>query len=162
MTDFFLFSPQCTDKCIKTIYLIVINFSSPCFDVPKTWNFTSSGVQNRKTKNRRLGMIVTSFQNFKLCRRQISLRFSYFLINNTLLYYFLVNLLAHNKKITKKSVFCKAWCPEMTSCNFQSPVFRLAVLYPTRSEIKTWGKKINFDYIFCYTYQYIVGILSSK
>ena len=57
---------------------------------------------------------------------------------------FLANLLAHSKKITEKSVFCKAWCPEMTSCNFQSPVFRLAVLYPTGSEIKTWGRKIVF------------------
>ena len=42
---------QCTDK----------NISIAIFDAPKTWNVTSGGVQNRETKNRRLGMIVTSF-----------------------------------------------------------------------------------------------------
>ena len=82
----FLFArlnPQCTDKYSKN------NFDSdspsPCFDVPKPSNFTSGGVQNRETKNRRLGTIVTSFQDFKLRG------FSYFLINNALLYHFLVN-----------------------------------------------------------------------
>ena len=37
--------------------------------------------------------------------KQISPTFSYFLINNALLYHFLANILAHNKKMTKKSVF---------------------------------------------------------
>ena len=37
------------------------DFPSPCFNVPKASNFTSSGVQNRKTKNGRLGMIVTDY-----------------------------------------------------------------------------------------------------
>ena len=36
------------------------DFPSPCFDVPKASNFTSSGVQNRETKNRGLGTIVMS------------------------------------------------------------------------------------------------------
>ena len=48
-------------------------------------------------------MIVTSFQDFKLREKQISPTFSYFLINNALLYYFLANWLAHNKKMTEKS-----------------------------------------------------------
>ena len=42
-------------------------------------------------------MIVTSFQDFKLHRKEISQTYSYFLINNALLYLFLANLLAHNK-----------------------------------------------------------------
>ena len=33
------------------------DFPPPCFDVPKVSNFTSGGVQNRDTKNRRLGTI---------------------------------------------------------------------------------------------------------
>ena len=41
--------------------------------------------------------------------------FTYFLINNALLFHFLVNWLAHNKKMTDKSVFREAWSPEMTS-----------------------------------------------
>ena len=47
------------------------DFSSLCFDEPKTWNFTSGGVQNRETKNRTLRMIVTSFQDFTLSGKQI-------------------------------------------------------------------------------------------
>ena len=50
-------------------------------------------------------MIVTSFQDLKLCGKQISPTFSYFLINSALLYHFLANLLAHKKKMTEKSVF---------------------------------------------------------
>ena len=52
------------------------DFPPPCFDVPKASNFTSGGVQNRETKNRRLGVIVTSFQDFKLREKQISQSFS--------------------------------------------------------------------------------------
>ena len=44
----------------------------PRFYVPKASNFTSGEVQNRETKNRTLAMIVTSFQDFKLCEKQIS------------------------------------------------------------------------------------------
>ena len=38
--------------------------------VPKASNFISGGVQNRETKNRTLGMIVTSFQDFKLRKKK--------------------------------------------------------------------------------------------
>ena len=44
--------------------------------------------------------------------------FSYFLIDNALLYHFLANWLAHNKKMTEKSVFRETWGPEMTSQSF--------------------------------------------
>ena len=60
------------------------NFPSPCFDVPKSSNFTSGGVQSRETKNRRLGMIVTSIQDFKLREKQISQSFSYCELINSL------------------------------------------------------------------------------
>ena len=53
----------------KTIFFDS-NFPSPCFDVPKALNFTSGRLQNRKTKNRRLGTIVTSFQDFEQPRSQ--------------------------------------------------------------------------------------------
>ena len=62
-------------------------------------------------------MIVTSFQDFKLRGKQISPTFSYFLITNALLHYFLANLLARNKKMTEKSVFHEAsWATEQTDC----------------------------------------------
>ena len=67
------------------------DFPSLCFDVPKASNFTSGGVQNRKNKDKRLGTIVTSFQDSKLREKQISKAFSYFRINNALLYHFLEN-----------------------------------------------------------------------
>ena len=100
MTNFFIY--LLADKYNKKIYPIACFFLISVFNVPKTWNFTSGGVQNGKTKNRRLGMIVRSFQDFKLRRKQISLTFSYFLINNALLYHFWANLLAHNKKMTER------------------------------------------------------------
>ena len=83
--------------------------------MPKASNFTSGGVQNRDTKNRRLGTIVTSIQDSKPREKEISPTFSYFLINNALLYHFLANWLVHNKKMTEKSVFREAWSPELTS-----------------------------------------------
>ena len=70
-------SPQCTDKYNKRTYLIVI-FLPPCFDVPKMWNFTSTGVRNREFKNRKLGILVTSSQDFKLHGKRVSTTFSYF------------------------------------------------------------------------------------
>ena len=56
-------SPQCTDKYSKK--QIDRDFPSLCFDVPKASNFTSGGVQNRETKNKSLGTILTSFQDSK-------------------------------------------------------------------------------------------------
>ena len=72
-------------------------------------------VQSRETKNRGLGTIVTSIQDSKPREKQISLTFSYFLITNALLYHFLATWLAHNKKMTEKSVFRGAWGPKLTS-----------------------------------------------
>ena len=56
------------------------------------------GYKGARPKTEVLGMIVTSFQDFKLRRKQKSRTFSYFLINNALLHHFGVNLLAHNNK----------------------------------------------------------------
>ena len=111
MTDFFI----CSIKSPKLLISIAKNYFDSDFDVPKASNFTSSGVQNCETKDRRLEMIVTSFQDSKLGEKQISLTFSYFLINNALLYHFLANWLAHKKKMTENSVFREAWSPERTS-----------------------------------------------
>ena len=69
-------SPQCADKCSKKKFFDS-DFPSPCFDVPKASNFISGGVQNRDTKNRRLGTIVTSIQDSKPREKQISQSFSY-------------------------------------------------------------------------------------
>ena len=73
MTDFLICSiksPQCTDK--NSNFFFDSDSPSLCFDVQKASNFTSGGVQNRETKNRTLGTIVTSFQDFKLREKQIS------------------------------------------------------------------------------------------
>ena len=88
MTDFFFIcpikSPQCTDKFEKK-NIFDSDFSCPCFDGPKTWNFTSGGVQNRETENRRLRMIVTSFQDIKFRLKQISHCFPYMCSSNCVL-----------------------------------------------------------------------------
>ena len=125
MTDFFICSiksPQCTDKYSKKVFCHS-DFPFPCFDAPQALNFTSGGVQNRETKNRRLGTIVTSFQDSKPREKQISPTFTYFVVNNALLYHFLVYWLAHNKKMTKKSVLREAWSPELTSQLFPVSCF---------------------------------------
>lgn len=50
----------------------------------------------------------------------------------------------------------------------QSPVFGLVVFHSTESEIlhfryiKTRGRKIAIEIFFCYTYQHILEIISSK
>ena len=78
MTDFFFIcsikSPQCASVAKK---IFDSDFPSLCFDVPKVSNFTSGGVQNRDTKNRRLGTIVMSIQDSKPREKQISQSFSY-------------------------------------------------------------------------------------
>ena len=65
MTDSFFIcsikSPQCTDK-YSNFFSIAVFLPR----VPKASNFTSGGVQNYETKNRRLGTIVTSVQDSEL------------------------------------------------------------------------------------------------
>ena len=75
---------------------------------------------------------MTSFQDFKLREKQISPTFSYFLINNALLYHFLANWLAHNKKMTENSVFREAWSPELTSQSFPVSCFWCRGFVPHR------------------------------
>ena len=79
MTDFFLLAqlnlPNVLISVAKKFF--ESDFPSPSFDVPKVSNFTSSGVQNCDTKNRRLGAIVTSIQDSMPREKQISQSFSY-------------------------------------------------------------------------------------
>ena len=135
MTDLFLFArSNLPNVLISTAkkFFFHSDFPFPCFDVPKASNFTSSGVQNRETKNRGLGTIVTSIQDSKSREKQISPTFSYFLINNALLYHFLANWLAHNKKMTEKSVFREASSPELTSQSFPISCFWCRGFVPHR------------------------------
>ena len=83
--------------------------------------------------------------------KQISPTFSYFLIKNTLLYHFLVNWLAHNKKMIDREI-CFSW--SLQSWNDVIIIFGLTVLYLTGSEIsrfwyiKTQGRKIAIEKFF--------------
>ena len=114
-------SPQCADKCSKKIF--DSDFPSPYFDVPKASNFTSGGVQNRDTKNRRLGTIVMSIQDSKPREKQISQSFSYCELIKLLKNGTIVRCLWENKKTSEKSVFREAWSHEMTSQSFPVPCF---------------------------------------
>ena len=80
MTDFLSFArlnlPNVLISVAKKKFLDS-DFPSPCFDAPKASNFTSGGVQNRETKNRRLRTIVTSIQDSKPREKQISQSFPY-------------------------------------------------------------------------------------
>ena len=92
-------SSQCTDMYSKK-KISDSDIPSPCFDVPKASNFTFGGVQNRETKNRTLGMIVTSFQDFKLREKQISQSFSYCELISSLRNGIIVRCLRENKKMS--------------------------------------------------------------
>ena len=52
----------CSQRPFVTVLLIQRKLFS--YDAPKVSNFTSGGVQNRETKNRALGTIVTAIQDF--------------------------------------------------------------------------------------------------
>ena len=80
MIDFSLFARSNLPNVLISVAKKIFDsdFPSPCFDVPKASNFTSGGVQNRETKNRGLGTIVTSIQDPKPREKQISPMFSFF------------------------------------------------------------------------------------
>ena len=160
MTDFYLFARSNLPNVLISIanFFFVSDFPSPCFDVPKAPNFTVGYKTARP--NRRLGTIVTSFQDFKLREKHISPTFSYFLINNALLYHFLANWLAHNKKMTEKSVFREAWSPEMTLQSFPVSCFWSRGFVPHRKwNVTLLVHQKSLSKIFlCYTYQYIEEI----
>ena len=105
-------SPQCTDKYSKKIF--DSDFPFPC-----CVKFHFRLVQNRETKNRRLGTMVTSFQDSTPREKQVFPTVTYFLINNALLYHFLVNWLAHNKK-TSETISDSAECYAGLSVRFES------------------------------------------
>ena len=77
MTDFLLFARLNLPSVLMSIAKKIFDsdFPFPCLDVPKASNFTSGRVQKHDAKNRRLGTIVTSFQDSKPCEKQISQSF---------------------------------------------------------------------------------------
>ena len=64
--------------------------------------------------------------------RTPSLTKNRFLRRNALLYHFLANWLAHNKKMTEKFVFREAWNPELPSQSFPVPCFWCRGFVPHR------------------------------
>ena len=134
MTDIFLFARLNLPNVLISVAKIFFDsdFPSPCFDVPRASNFTSGGVQNRDTKNRRLGTIVTSIQDSKTREKQISQSFSYCEPINLLRNGTIVRCLWENKKTSEKSVFREAWSPELTSQSFPVSCFWCRGFVPHR------------------------------
>ena len=127
MTDFFLIclikSPQCTDKYSKEKFSIGISFLVFWCTCTKSVKFhfqwgTKSRDQKQETGNN--CDIISGLQG---SRKTDFSDIFLFLINNALFYHFLVHWLAHNKKMTEKSVFRKALSPEMTSHLFPVSCF---------------------------------------
>ena len=140
------------------------DFPSPCFDVPKASNFTSGGVQNRDTKNRRLGMIVTSIQDSGPCEKQISQSFNYCEVINLLRNGLIVRCLWENKKTSEKSV--ESWI-DVTIV--PSPLFLVSrFCTPPEGKFDAYGTskhgkgKSLWKKLFCCTYKYTGEIWSSK
>ena len=108
-----------------------------------------------------LGTIVMSIQDSKPGEKQISPTFSYFLINNALLYHFLANWLAHNKKMTEKSVFREAWSPELTSQSFPVPCFWCRGFVPHRNWKLTLLAHQNTGKENCYRIFFFATLIST-
>ena len=125
-------SPQCTDKYSQKIFSIVI-FLPRVLMYQKRQISLPVGFKTARPKYRRLGTIVTSFQDSKPREKQISPTFTYFLINNALLYHFLVNWLAHNKKM-RNLFFAKLAVLKWRHNRSQSPV--LVSRFYTPPEVK--------------------------
>ena len=123
-------SPQCTDKYSKKVFSIAI-FLFRVLMYQKHQISLPVGYKT-ETKNRGLGTIATSIEDSKPRKKQSSPTFSHFLINNALLYHFLANWLAHNKKMTEKSVFREAWSSELTSQSFPVSCFWCRGFVPHR------------------------------
>ena len=150
MKDFFLFArSNLPNVLISVAKFFDSDFPSSCFDVPKASNFTSGGVQNCDTKNRRLGTIVTSISG-----KNTSQSFSYCELINLLRNGTIVRCLWENKKTSEKLFFARLGVLSWRHNRSQFPVFGLAVLYPIGSEIwcfwyiKTRERKIAMEKTF--------------
>ena len=161
MTDLFLFARLNLPNVLISVAKKTFHsdFLSPCFDVPKASNFTSSGVQNRDTQNRRLGTIMTSIQDSKPREKQISQSFSYCELINLLRNGTIVRCLWENNKTSE------AWSPELTS--FPVPCFWSRgtppeVKFDASGTSKHGKGKSLWKKFFCCTYQYIGEIWWSK
>ena len=125
MTVFFICSiksPQCTDMYSKEKFSIAI-FLLRVLMYQKRQISLPGGVQNRETKNRRLGMIVTSFQDFKLLEKHISQSFSYCELINSLRNGTIVRYLENKKMLEGGGGICFSRSPEMTSQSFPVSYF---------------------------------------
>ena len=109
-----------------------------------------------RKKNTCMALSINRFPFLLLSRvgkKQISLAFSHVLINNALLYHSLANWLAHNKKMTEKSVFL--WGLEFwNDVTIVPSVLFWVSRFCTSPEviwhfwyIKTWGRKIAIEKI---------------
>ena len=105
------------------------------------------------------------FRTPSLAKNRFLRHFLFFLINNALLYHFLAIWLAHNKKMTEKFVFRKAWSPEMMSQSFPMPCFWPCGFVPhwkwnlTLLAHQNTGKENRWNILLCCAYQYIGEII---
>ena len=127
-------SPQCADKCSKKFFSIAI-FLNRVLMCQKHQISLPVGYKTVRPKTGDWEPLWHQFRTPSLVKKQISPTFSYFLINNALLYHFLTNWLVHNKKMTEKSVFREAWSPELASQSFPVSCF-LVSRFCTPLEVK--------------------------
>ena len=94
-------------KCIWQIFFICLIKSPQCTDM-----------YSKKTFSRAI-FLWRHFRTSSFAKTD----FWHFLKNNALLYHFLANWLAQNRKMIEKSVFRKTWSSEMTSQSFSVSCF---------------------------------------
>ena len=126
MTVFFFIcsikSPQCADKCSKKVFSIAI-FPFCVLMYQKHQISLPVGHKTARPKTGDWERLWRQFRTPSLAKNIFLRRFIIFFINKALLYHFSANWLAHNKRMTEKSVFLEAWSSELTSQSFPVPCF---------------------------------------
>ena len=122
-------------RLVKTIHskkYFRWRFSFPVFWCTKSVKFHFRWGTKPRDQKHETGNDSDVISGLQASQKNRFLQHSYFVLNNALLYHFSANGLAHNKKMTKKSVFREAWSPEMTSQSFPVSCFWSCGFVPHR------------------------------
>ena len=134
MTDFFLFAqsnlPNVLISTAKKFF--PKRFSFPVFWCTKSIKFHFRLGTKPRDQKQGTGNDCDVNSGLQASRKTDFSDVFLFSHKQPLLYHFLANWLAHNKKMTEKSVFCKAWSPELTSQSFPVSCFWCRGFVPHR------------------------------
>ena len=151
----------CFESVTENLLYFSIAIACPMLWRTKTVKFHFWWGAKPRDQKQETGNDSDVISGLKVLGKQISSAFSYFLINNALLYHILANWLAHNKTMTEKYVFCKAPSPVMTSKSFPVPCFWTRSFVPHRKSNPTFLVRQNTGQENCYRIIFFVMLIST-